>query len=72
MRPLGRPWRERQITSDPVFWMHHCEIDRIWAAWQTANPGQHPSLAGAAATMDPWAETEGDARDITALGYLYA
>lgn len=57
---------------DPVFWMHHCEIDRIWAEWQAANPGQNPALAGAAATMDPWTETEVDTRDVTALGYSYA
>ncbi len=58
--------------TDPVFWMHHCEIDRIWAEWQNANPGQHPNLAGAAAIMDPWPETETDTRDINALGYSYA
>ena len=57
--------------SDPVFWMHHAEIDRIWAEWQTANPGLNPPLAGAAATMDPWAETEVDTRDISTLGYTY-
>jgi tyrosinase len=57
--------------ADPVFWMHHAEIDRIWAEWQTANPGQDPPLAGAAAVMDPWPETETDTRDITALGYTY-
>lgn len=58
--------------ADPVFWMHHAEIDRIWAAWQAANPGQNPTLSGAAATMDPWTETEIDTRDIAALGYTYA
>jgi tyrosinase len=57
---------------DPIFWMHHCEIDRIWAEWQAANPGQHPGLAGTAAIMDPWTETEADTRDIAALGYAYA
>ena len=57
---------------DPIFWMHHCEIDRIWAEWQAANPGQHPGLVGAAASMDPWPETEVDTRDIAALGYAYA
>ena len=57
---------------DPVFWMHHAEIDRLWWEWQTANPGQNPPLAGAAATMDPWSETEPDTRDITALGVAYA
>jgi tyrosinase len=56
---------------DPVFWMHHAEIDRIWFEWQAANPGQNPALAGAAATMDPWSETEPDTRDVTALGFTY-
>ena len=58
--------------ADPVFWMHHAEIDRIWAEWQTANPGQNPNLAGPAAIMDPWSEDEVATRDITALGYSYA
>ncbi len=57
--------------TDPVFWMHHAEIDRIWAEWQAATPGQHPNLAGATAIMDPWAENETATRDITALGYTY-
>ena len=57
--------------ADPVFWMHHAEIDRIWAQWQAVNPGQNPPLAGAAATMDPWSETEVDTRDILALGFTY-
>lgn len=56
---------------DPVFWMHHAEIDRIWAEWQTTHAGQDPPLAGAAAVMDPWSETEADTRDITAMGYAY-
>jgi tyrosinase len=51
--------------------MHHAEIDRIWAEWQTTHPGQNPSLAGAAAIMDPWTEAEIDTRDITTLGYRY-
>ena len=58
--------------ADPVFWMHHAEIDHIWAEWQAANPGQNPPLVGGTATMDPWTETEVDTRDIAALGYAYA
>jgi tyrosinase len=58
--------------TDPVFWMHHAEIDRLWAEWQAANPGQNPNLVGAAAIMDPWPEDEVATRDITALGYSYA
>lgn len=57
--------------ADLVFWMHHAEIDRLWAEWQAANPGQNPNLAGPAAIMDPWPEDEAATRDITALGYTY-
>jgi hypothetical protein len=24
--------------NDPVFFLHHCNVDRIWALWQTAHP----------------------------------
>ncbi len=57
--------------ADPIFWMHHCEIDRLWSEWQAANPGQNPNLTGAAAIMDPWPENEAATRDIQTLGYSY-
>lgn len=67
---LGR--RNAPAPCDPVFWMHHAEIDRLWSVWQASHAGQNPPLAGAAAVMDPWSETEVDTRDIEALGYTYA
>jgi hypothetical protein len=27
--------------DDPVFFLHHCNIDRLWALWQFRNPGQN-------------------------------
>jgi tyrosinase len=27
------PWAAR----DPIFWMHHCNIDRLWASWNRGN-----------------------------------
>jgi tyrosinase len=36
------PW----AANDPIFWMHHCNIDRIWASWNNAghtNPNNMPS-----------------------------
>lgn len=59
--------------ADPIFWMHHCNIDRLWWVWQTTpgNAGKNPVLSGAAAIMDPWPNTEADTRDIVALGYTY-
>jgi len=32
------PW----AANDPIFWMHHCNIDRMWASWNAhggCNPG---------------------------------
>jgi tyrosinase len=28
--------------GDPLFWLHHANIDRIWAEWQVAHPGSNP------------------------------
>lgn len=36
------PW----AANDPIFWMHHCNIDRIWASWNNGghtNPNNMPS-----------------------------
>jgi tyrosinase len=60
--------------ADPIFWMHHANIDRLWAAWQAsaAGAGKNQPLTGADLVMDPYPETEPHTRDITNLGYAYA
>lgn len=61
--------------SDPIFWMHHANIDRLWWVWQQAHAGQNPNLTGtgpSSPVMDPWAYTEADTRDVTTMGYAYA
>lgn len=59
--------------ADPVFWMHHANIDRLWAVWQKspAGTGKNPPLAGADLIMDPYPNTEADTRDTTTFGYVY-
>lgn len=59
--------------TDPIFWMHHAQIDRIWSIWQSKsqNSGKNPTLNGSDQIMDPWSETETQTRSITALGYSY-
>ncbi len=57
--------------ADPIFWLHHAQIDRLWSEWQVAHPGKNPTLSGVNATMDPWAEKESQVRSITALNYRY-
>ncbi len=36
-------------VNDPIFWMHHANIDRIWAQWQEF----YPNVPTTAAGMDP-------------------
>jgi tyrosinase len=59
--------------ADPIFWMHHANLDRLWWVWHTkpGNTGKNPPLSGTDAVMDPWSYTEPDTRDITTLGYTY-
>src|SRR5712692_8049355 len=62
--------------ADPIFWMHHANIDRLWSVWQAAHPGLNPNLPGPPSSptspvMDPWSYTEPNTRSIAAMGYKY-
>ncbi len=59
--------------ADPLFWLHHAQIDRLWSIWQAkaSNVGKNPSLTGSNQLMDPWTETEAQVRSISLLGYSY-
>ena len=56
---------------DPIFWMHHSNIDRLWAIWQRVNPNvaQHP-FPDAPLREYPDTTTK-EVLDITALDYTY-
>lgn len=57
--------------ADPLFWLHHANIDRIWSLWQKQNPNKNPILMGPESTMDPWSVTEPQTRDTLNFGYIY-
>jgi hypothetical protein len=57
-------------TRDPIFWLLHANVDRIWDLWQ-ASHFRGPNLSGIDATMDPWPQTATDANRIISLGYMY-
>jgi tyrosinase len=62
-----------EAAADPVFWLHHGNLDRLWWVWYNSSAGHHqnPALTGSEAVMDPWSYTEPQTRDIGALGYEY-
>ena len=56
--------------ADPVFWMHHANLDRLWWVWYNSVAGNHqnPVISG---MLSPWTYTEGNTRSIISLGYKY-
>lgn len=58
---------------DPIFWLHHCNIDRLWAEWN-APPRSNPNTASALwsnFTLSPFNTVVGALQSITQLGYTY-
>jgi tyrosinase len=73
--------------NDPVFWLHHANIDRLWAIWQRRHPGAAgyaPVRAGGlpygqnlAEPMWPWRQAGLYVAPVSvlstrAMGYVYA
>ena len=61
----------RFSPTDPLFWLHHTEIDRRWHEWQKKNPDEDPYLFDDDAIMDPWKSTAPDVKRIDSLDYQY-
>lgn len=66
---------------DPVFYLHHCNIDRMWASWNdagNANPTESAWLDGPAQQFvmpmpdsEPWVYTPGEVQSLSTLNYVY-
>lgn len=70
--------------DDPVFFLHHCFVDKVWADWQAVQKKENPDAAPHYApeqdgppghnlkdTLKPWNRTVHEVLDITGLGYEY-
>lgn len=40
-------------TQDPIFFLHHAMIDRLWSAWQDAHPELRYTYNGTSTLLDP-------------------
>lgn len=70
---------------DPIFYLHHCNIDRLWASWnavENENPTEDNWLYGPASTGErefvmpmadgsSWVFTPADVKSIDVLDYSY-
>jgi tyrosinase len=57
---------------DPLFWAHHCMIDRLWRIWQLHNSQASFPVAVRGQVMEPFNMTAEQVLDPTTLGYDYA
>lgn len=85
-RIVGAMGDPRTAGLDPIFWLHHANIDRLWVEWLASYQGADPTdpdwLGGPAATGgpaftmpnpdgSPWTFTPADVLTTQALGYEY-
>ena len=77
MAPMTSP-------NDPVFFLHHCFIDKVWADWQAVQLAENPDAAPHYAPeragptghnlddqIKPWTRRIRDVLDISVLDYSY-
>lgn len=76
----GRMNDFNQAAGDPIFWLHHCNLDRLWEVWRTSTGlGLDPRgsrfvdqtfefLDAAGARLEP---TCGSVLNVANLGYSY-
>lgn len=65
-------------AQDPIFWLHHCNLDRLWASW-LASGGRNPTdptflnepFTFVDALGKSAIKTPGDVLDTADLGYSY-
>src|SRR4029453_13055283 len=73
------------VSFDPIFYLHHCTIDRMWASWNAAgngNPTESKWLNGPASIGErefvmpmpdgsSWVYTPADVNSLSQLNYTY-
>lgn len=77
---VGGSMAAHTSPNDPVFFLHHCFVDKLWAEWQRRHPGKGyvpdsgedvPPGHGSDDPMQPWETVPADVLDHRDLGYRY-
>lgn len=63
-------------AEDPIFWLHHCQIDRIWDSWNVLPGRRNPSwpnrnFAFARGSGQPVSAPVASANSVADLNYRY-
>jgi tyrosinase len=57
---------------DPIFWSHHCMIDRLWYLWQLQHGPNNIPTDYLDKVLAPFSLTVAQVLDVRSLGYDYA
>jgi hypothetical protein len=58
--------------TDPLFWLHHANVDRIWGEWQTKHPNANPPNSSEILRPPPLFDNQvSSVLSISNLGYSY-
>lgn len=59
--------------ADPIFWLHHGFIDKLFADWQILNPAAtHPNPSEILKPSPIMTKTNAQVWSTLSLGYIYA
>jgi tyrosinase len=50
-RWVGGNMVDMTSPNDPVFWLHHCNCDRLWSVWDAQHPDEPPYLPDSGAAQ---------------------
>jgi len=62
---IGGDMRNMYSSNDPIFYMHHANVDRIWHTWQALHPGNASTFTG----FSPVSRREASVSDRMSIGY---
>jgi len=57
--------------SDPLFWLHHAFVDKIWADWQKISTAKPSNLTEQLKPTSLFTRTVGQVLNTKTLGYVY-
>ena len=73
---VGGTMNSSSSPADPIFWLHHANVDRLWAVWQAGPNGANPPnpnevLRPSSGFAIRFGVRVSAVRDIAALNYSY-
>ena len=69
---VGGEMATERSPADPLFWLHHANVDRLWARWQEKHPRQRPRNASEELKPNAlFGVKVAETLKLSALGYRY-